>query len=140
MKVKIKMLYPDAIPPKYAHSGDACADVYSFSIISDDNDNVVIGLGFAIEIPKGHVGLLFPRSSIAKTGHSFRNSVGVIDSGYRGELMIKLSKQDGKAYYSINERVGQLMILPYPQIEFDQVDQLSETIRGTGGFGSTGKS
>ena len=54
--------------------------------------------------------------------------------------MIKLSKQDGKAYYSINERVGQLMILPYPQIEFDQVDQLSETIRGTGGFGSTGKS
>ena len=92
MKVKIKMLYSDAIPPKYAHPGDACADVYSFSMISDDNDNVVIGLGFAMEIPEGHVGLLFPRSSIAKTGHSFRNSVGVIDSGYRGELMIKLSK------------------------------------------------
>ena len=81
MKVKIKMLYSDATPPKYAHQGDACADVYAFSISADKNNNVVIGLGFAIEIPEGHVGLLFPRSSIAKTGHSFRNSVGVIDSG-----------------------------------------------------------
>ena len=140
MKVKIKMLYPDATPPRYSHPGDACADVYAFSTIPDDNDNVVIGLGFAMEIPEGHVGLLFPRSSIAKTGHSFRNSVGVIDSGYRGELMIKLSKEDGKGYYSINERVGQLMILPYPQIEFEQAEQLSGTARGTGGFGSTGKS
>ena len=140
MKVKIKMLYPDAIPPKYAHPGDACADVYSFSVTADHNDNVVIGLGFAIEIPDGHVGLLFPRSSIAKTGHSFRNSVGVIDSGYRGELMIKLSNEFGKGSYTINERVGQLMILPYPQIEFEQVGELSKTARGTGGFGSTGKS
>ena len=140
MKVKIKMLYSDAIPPKYAHPGDACADVYAFSTSPDDNDNLVIGLGFAIEIPEGHVGLLFPRSSIAKTGHSFRNSVGVIDSGYRGELMMKLSSQFGKGSYTINERVGQLMILPYPQIEFEQVNQLSDTARGTGGFGSTGKS
>ena len=140
MKVKIKMLYPDAIPPKYAHAGDACADVYAFSTTPDDNDNLVIGLGFAIEIPDGYVGLLFPRSSIAKTGHSFRNSVGVIDSGYRGELMIKLSSKFGKGSYTINERVGQLMILPYPQIEFDQVDKLSDTVRGTGGFGSTGNS
>jgi dUTP pyrophosphatase len=140
MKVKIKMLYSDAIPPKYAHPGDACADVYAFSTFPDDNDNLVIGLGFAIEIPEGYVGLLFPRSSIAKTGHSFRNSVGVIDSGYRGELMIKLSSEFGKQSYTINERVGQLMILPYPQIEFKQVDQLSDTARGVGGFGSTGKS
>ena len=140
MKVKIKMLYPDATPPKYAHPGDACADVYAFSISGDSNNNVVLGLGFAMEIPEGHVGLLFPRSSIAKTGHSFRNSVGVIDSGYRGELMIKLSKNDNQGYYKLNERVGQLMILPYPQIEFEEVDQLSDTARGTGGFGSTGKS
>ena len=140
MKVKIKMLYPDAIPPKYAHPGDACADVFAFSTVPDDNDNLVIGLGFAIEIPEGHVGLLFPRSSISKTGHSFRNSVGVIDSGYRGELMIKLSSDMNKESYNINERVGQLMILPYPQIEFEKVDQLSDTARGTGGFGSTGKS
>ena len=139
MKVKIKMLYPDAIPPKYAHPGDACADVYSFSVTADQNDNIVIGLGFAIEIPDGHVGLLFPRSSIAKTSHSFRNSVGVIDSGYRGELMIKLSSQFGKGSYTINERVGQLMILPYPKVDFEQVDKLSNTARGTGGFGSTGK-
>lgn len=140
MKVKIKMLYPDATPPKYAHPGDACADVYAFSISGDSNNNVVIGLGFAMEIPEGHVGLLFPRSSIAKTGHGFRNSVGVIDSGYRGELMIKLSKNDNQGYYKLNERVGQLMILPYPQIEFEEVEQLSDTARGTGGFGSTGKS
>jgi dUTP pyrophosphatase len=64
----------------------------------------------------------------------------VIDSGYRGELMIKLSKIDGKDYYTINERVGQLMILPYPKIEFEEVDQLNKSSRGTGGFGSTGKS
>jgi dUTP pyrophosphatase len=140
MKVSIKMLYPDAIPPKYAHPGDACADVYSFSISTDEYNNTTIGLGFAIEIPKGYVGLLFPRSSISKTGHSFRNSVGVIDSGYRGELMIKLSSDFDKNSYKINERVGQLMILPYPQIEFKQVDQLSDTARGSGGFGSTGNS
>ena len=106
--------------------------------IPDDNDNLVIGLGFAIEIPEGYVGLLFPRSSIAKTGHSFRNSVGVIDSGYRGELMIKLSSKFDKNSYKINERVGQLMILPYPQIEFEQAEHLTETKRSTGGFGSTG--
>ena len=140
MKVNIKMLYPDAIPPKYAHSGDACADVYAFSISADKYGNTQIGLGFAMEIPEGHVGLLFPRSSISKTGHSFRNSVGVIDSGYRGELMIKLSNDVDKGYYKLNERVGQLMILPYPQIEFEQVEHLSDTARGTGGFGSTGKS
>ncbi len=139
MKVKIKMLYSDAIAPKYAHLGDACADVYAFSISADSYGNTVIGLGFAMEIPEGHVGLLFPRSSISKTGHSFRNSVGVIDSGYRGELMIKLTQDDGSGYYKINERVGQLMILPYPQIEFEEVETLSKTVRGTGGFGSTGK-
>lgn len=139
MKVKIKMLYPDAISPKYAHPGDACADVYAFSISADKHGNTSIGLGFAIEIPEGHVGLLFPRSSISKTGHSFRNSVGVIDSGYRGELMIKLSRDDSKGYYKLNERVGQLMILPYPTIEFEKAETLSETDRGTGGFGSTGK-
>lgn len=138
MKVKIKMLYSDAIAPKYAYPGDACADVYAFSIMADAKDNAVIGLGFAIEIPPGYVGLLFPRSSIVKTGHSFRNSVGVIDSGYRGELMIKLSKDNDNGYYKINERVGQLMILPYPKIEFDQVEKLNETQRGSGGFGSTG--
>ena len=149
MKVKIKMLYPDAIPPKYAHNSDACADVYAFSTTPDDNDNLVIGLGFAIQIPDGYVGLLFPRSSIAKTCHSFRNSVGVIDSGYRGELMIKLSSDyingqlsiDNKNNsYKINERVGQLMILPYPKIEFELSDHLDETDRGSGGFGSTGNS
>ena len=138
MKVKIKMLYSDATPPKYAHPGDACADVYAFSVSADEYDNMTIGLGFAIEIPEGHVGLLFPRSSISKTGHSFRNSVGVIDSGYRGELMIKLSNDFDKNSYKINERVGQLMILPYPKIEFEMVEQLSETERGLGGFGSTG--
>ena len=138
MKVKIKMLYPDAIAPKYANPGDACADVYAFSSNPDEYGNIVLGLGFAMEIPEGHVGLLFPRSSISKTGHSFRNSVGVIDSGYRGELMIKLSQNDALGYYSINERVGQLMILPYPKIEFEESNQLSDTVRGTGGFGSTG--
>ena len=139
MKIKIKKLHNNATVPSYAKAGDAGMDLTCVNFKMSET-YVEYDTGLAMEIPEGHVGLLFPRSSIAKTGHSFRNSVGVIDSGYRGELMIKLSKEDGRGYYSINERVGQLMILPYPQIEFDEVDQLSDTVRGAGGFGSTGNS
>jgi dUTP pyrophosphatase len=107
-----------------------------------------------LEIPNGFVGLVFPRSSIRKTGLQLSNSVGVIDSGYRGELQatfnklfggegmydeMKVNQMQPNDYYKVGDRVAQIMIIPFPPIEFEQVTQLSETERGDGGFGSTGK-
>ena len=92
--------------------------------------------GLAIEIPYGYVGLLFPRSSVYKTEQVLSNSVGVIDSGYRGEVMLKFSRS--KKEYIIGDRIGQIILLKYPQIDFEEVDQLTSTSRAKGGFGSTG--
>ena len=96
--------------------------------------------GLALEIPKGHVGLLFPRSSVYKTSMIMSNCVGVIDSGYRGEIMLKFRDQwrDYSSRYEVGDRVGQLIIMPYPQVELEEVDNLSSTDRGSGGYGSTG--
>lgn len=145
MKVKIKKLHPKAIIPKYAKSGDAGLDLTATSMSLDDL-NVIYGTGLAVEIPQGYVGLLFPRSSISKRVLFQRNAVGVIDSGYRGEITIKFGyyKKDHKhifqadKVYEVGERIGQLIIVPYPQIQFVEVSELSETDRGTGGYGSTG--
>jgi dUTP pyrophosphatase len=105
--------------------------------IKEEGPHITYHTGLAIEIPKGYVGLLFPRSSIYKTSQALTNSVGVIDSGYRGEIMMKFTR--GINHYCIGDRIGQIMILPYPQIEFEEVEKLSETNRGSGGFGSTGE-
>lgn len=174
MKVKIKRLTEKAVIPTYAKDGDAGMDLVATSKIYDENGNVVYGTGLAFEIPKGFVGLLFPRSSNAKMDLLNTNSVGVIDSGYRGEVMMKFKKQmnnarlvlntiiyiqqiaeikdDFKALglldgddvqefeeYEIGDRIGQLIIMPYPTIEFEEVEELSKTERGDGGYGSTGK-
>jgi dUTP pyrophosphatase len=154
MKVKIQKISPLAKIPTYAKDGDAGMDVIATSIISDTPEQITYGLGIALEIPKGFVGLVFPRSSIRKTGLQLSNSVGVIDSGYRGELQatfnkvfggegmydeMKVNQMQPNDYYKIGDRVAQIMIIPFPPIEFEQVTQLSETERGEGGFGSTGK-
>ena len=89
MKVKIKKLHEDAVIPSYAKHGDAGVDLYSVRVDKDKKQNDVHYTGLAIEIPEGYVGLLFPRSSISKTSCFLRNAVGVIDSGYRGEIMLK---------------------------------------------------
>ena len=136
MKVKIKKLSPDAKVPKYAKPGDACMDLYAVSHTIDQYGNQVYDTQIAMEIPKGYVGLIFPRSSVSKTGLTLRNSVGVIDSGYRGPIMLKFSGETGS--YLAGDRVGQIMILPYPEIEYVEVNELSDSERGTGGFGSTG--
>ena len=94
--------------------------------------------GLAVEIPTWHVGLLFPRSSVYKTGQTLTNCVGVIDSGYRGEIMMKFSLSANRNEYQIGDRVGQLIIMPYPKISFIEVDELTPTDRGVGGYGSTG--
>ena len=138
MKVKVMKLDAGAKIPKYAKKGDAGMDLYAVSESYDDHGNYIYGTGLAMEIPKGYVGLIFPRSSISKTAHSLRNAVGVIDSGYRGEIMMKYSiNTHNSPVYKIGERVAQIIILPYPEIEFEEVHELSKTERGKGGFGST---
>ena len=140
MKVKIKRLHKDSVIPSYAKEGDAGMDLTATRMWFDDDDNVCYGTGLAFEIPKGYVGLLFPRSSNAKKDLLLSNSVGVLDSCFRGEVILKYKTQgQGKYIYSVGDRIGQIIILPYPTIEFEEVDELSETERGVGGFGSTGK-
>lgn len=147
MKVKTRIINKsiETAPLKYAKEGDAGIDLTATSLEVDNYGNYVYGTNRAFEIPKGYVGLLFPRSSISKTKQHQTNSVGVVDSGYRGEVMIKMkpsmtypSNTENNLYYKVGERVGQLIILPYPEIEFEEVDELSDSERGSGGYGSTG--
>lgn len=142
MDVKIKKLDPKAVIPKYAKPGDAGLDLTAISYKRDDYDNFVYCTGLAIEIPEGYVGLLFPRSSNRKTYAYMTNHVGVIDSGYRGEIMITYKNREVTHFqepYHVGDRVAQLIIMPYPTINLVEVEELSETERGEGGHGSTGK-
>ena len=145
MKIRIKKLNEHAVIPKYATPGDAGMDLTAVSKRIDEHDNVVYGTGLAFEIPEGHVGLLFPRSSNSKKDLLLSNSVGILDSGYRGEVIFKFKPSDCNIEideldtYQVGDRIGQIIILPYPQIEFELIDELSDTQRGSGGFGSTGK-
>ena len=141
LKVKIKKLNENAVIPTYAKDGDAGMDLVATSKSFDEDANIVYGTGLAFEIPKGFVGLLFPRSSNAKKDLLLSNSVGVLDSGYRGEVMFKFKFSNcdySENTYEIGERIGQIIILPHPQIEFEEAEELSETERGNGGYGSTG--
>lgn len=153
MEVKIKKLSENSVIPTYAKHGDAGMDLTAVSKKYDEHGNVCYGTGLAFEIPNGFVGLLFPRSSNTKKDLVLGNSVGVLDSGYRGEVVFKFKKHhdlfkcvDGDARYSIDHRaehyeignrIGQIIIMPIPKIEFVEVDELSTSDRGVGGFGST---
>ena len=143
LKIKIKKLHQNAVIPKYAIDGDAGLDLTAVSKTTDENSCIVYGTGIAIEIPRGYVGLIFPRSSVSKVNLSLSNSVGIVDFGYIGEIKFKFIKGDRNHIftpeYNVDDRVGQLIIMPYPQIEFEEVYELSETERGSGGYGSTGK-
>lgn len=136
MKIKIKKLHTDAIIPKYAHEGDAGMDVYSVGFQVKDK-YVEYETGLSFELPENYVMLVFPRSSITDKDLIMKNCVGVLDSGFRGELKLRF-KKDGENIYSNGEKIAQIIILPYPSIEFQEVDELSESSRGKGGFGSTG--
>ena len=168
LKVKIKKLHKDAVVPTYAHSTDCGMDLTAVSRTFDEYGNVVYGFGLAFEIPEGYAGFIFPRSSNHKSGLLLTNSVGVIDAGFRGEVTAKFASRDyepktrlevvdgdrwhsgvvsrqaiepkfNENNYNIGDRVAQMVILPYPKVEFIEVDELSNTERGTGGYGSTGK-
>ena len=148
MDVKIKKLHEGAIIPSYAKHGDAGLDLTAVSYdYKEEIDCHVYGTGIAVEIPEGYVGLVYPRSSNRKTDAYMTNHVGVIDSGYRGEIMVSFKLRDYKEGqiqqlfkpYEVGDKIAQLIIVPYPKIEFKVVDELSTTERGEGGHGSTGK-
>ena len=141
MNIKVKQLSPQAKMPVYATAGSACFDIATI----DEADvapghSAVLRTGLAFEVPAGHVMMVYSRS-----GHGFKNGVrlangtGVIDSDYRGELMVKLHN-DSRTRFSVNrgDRIAQAMIVPIEQVAFDSVDELGATDRGPGGFGSTG--
>ena len=138
MNVKVKKLHPNAVIPTYAKSGDAGMDLFITDVKSKNKFDITYGFGIALEIPEGYVGLIFPRSSIRNQDLILSNSVGVIDSGYRGELMATF-KRTGPHRYEVGDKAAQIIVLPYPTIEFEEVEELSNTERGAGGFGSTGK-
>lgn len=139
--VKIKKLHPNSVIPTYSKEGDAGMDLTITEVIKNTTEDVSYGFGIALEIPSGFVGLVFPRSSIRKTDLLLTNSVGVIDSGYRGEIQATFKKTigDSSVIYEVGERGAQIIILPYPKINFINSDNLSNSERGDGGFGSTGK-
>ncbi len=140
LKVKFKKLVPHAFTPEYAKVGDAGLDLTAIDCHKNhDYRFIEYNTGLSVEIPEGFIGLIFPRSSISKTPHTLANSVGVIDSGFRGEIKLRMRYEDNREdmEYSFGDRIGQLIIIPYPQIEFEEVTELNKTERGEGGFGST---
>lgn len=138
MNLKIKRLSEKAVLPKYAKEGDAGMDLVATSLIRTQQ-YFEYGTDLAVEISEGYVGYIFPRSSISKTDHFLRNSVGVIDSGYRGEIKLRMSIPElGSKEYALGDKVGQLIIMKLPWVDIEEVEELSDTDRGEGGFGSTG--
>jgi len=141
MKIQFKKLVQEAQKPKFGKPGDAGADLVATSVdFSRDNHNqIVYGTGLAVEIPEGMVGLVFPRSSIRNYDLVLSNGVGVIDSGYRGEIMATFNLKNPWAdIYKVGDRIAQLVIVPVPLVQYTEVGELSETQRGTDGHGSTG--
>lgn len=163
MIIKIKKLVPEAVISSYTKAGDAGIDLVATSLKMDEYGNAHYGTGLAFEIPEGYVGLIFPRSSVAKKNQMLTNHVGVVDSGYRGEVTFKFKptevyldnlyhesqkdtvdkKKDnqpevvGESMYAIGDKIGQIIILPYPKIELVEAAELSASERGDGAYGSS---
>ena len=143
MIVKIEKLNPEAKIPVYSSEFAAGADLYSLlseDIVIHPNETVLISTGISIEIPIGYVGFIYARSGLAtKKGLVLANQVGIIDSDYRGEVMISIYNRSSSACTITNhERIAQIVIAPYINAEFIESSSLSDTQRGKGGFGSTG--
>lgn len=143
MKINYKKLSPNAICPTYGTEYSAGADLYA--LLEEDvtikaGETYLVHTGIATEIPEGYVGLVFARSGMAlKKGLAPANKVGVIDADYRGEIMVPLHNHTSEDRVITNgERIAQMAIVPFLKVEYNEVDELSETVRGLGGFGSTG--
>lgn len=144
MKMRIKKLNEKAIVPTYGTEFSAGADLYACvdgEVVIGAGETAFISTGLAVEIPVGYVGLVYARSGLAsKKGLAPANKVGVIDSDYRGEVMVALynqSKEERTVAYG--ERIAQMVIAPFVQADFEVSETLDDTARGGGGFGSTGK-
>nr|WP_202130084.1 dUTP diphosphatase [Rathayibacter iranicus] len=128
--------------PTYARPADAGADLHSTEDVElAPGERASVGTGVAIALPEGHAGLVVPRSGLAfMHGVTIVNSPGTIDAGYRGEIRVALLNTDSRESYrvSVGDRIAQLVIVPVVQARFTAVDELPESVRGTGGFGSTG--
>ena len=140
LEIKFKKLVETAKCPTKAHPTDAGADLTAVS--REWNEELkcwIYGTGIATEIPEGYVGLVFPRSSIIKYTLAQCNAVGVIDSSYRGEIMVSYKlTSDVEKIYNIGDKIAQFIILPYPEVSYTEVESLSETDRGENGHGSSG--
>lgn len=144
MKIQIKKLKDNAVIPTRGSMEAAGYDLYAAidePVTIPPHETVKIGTGLAIAVPQGYFGAIFARSGLAaKQGLRPANCVGVADSDYRGEYIVALHNDtDEKRIIEPGERIAQLVVMPYLAVEFDEVEELSETERGAGGFGSTGK-
>ena len=138
MRINIKKLHPDAVTPSYARLLDSGADITAISMQEDFENKVIsYGTGLAIEIPEDYVGLLFPRSSVYKKDLILSNCCGVVDPGFAGEIQFKFKTFPGYCHYHVGDRVGQLIIIHRPKLEFNVVQEFTGYDRG-GGFGSSG--
>ncbi|MBE6808131.1 MAG: dUTP diphosphatase [Clostridia bacterium] len=144
IKVNFKKLNDNAIKPTYGTEFAAGADLYACEggeVTIAAGETKLIHTGLSLEIPEGYAGLIYARSGIAtKRGLAPANKVGVIDSDYRGEIMVSLHNHSTEAQtIADGERIAQLVITPFLKVEYTETDTLSDTVRGDGGFGSTGK-
>lgn len=151
VNVKFKKLVPEAVIPKYAKSGDAGLDLTATSVVETDM-YIEYGTGLAMELPEGFVGLIYPRSSLSNYDLVLSNHVGVVDSGYRGEIKFRFKKASrfkyvgfcgevtniSEKFYKIGDRIGQLIVQEYPRVLITEVEELESSERGFGGFGSSG--
>jgi len=162
--INVKKLVHNAKMPTKAHHNDACFDMWAVNK-TETPQYIQYGTGIALKIPDGYVGLIFPRSSITKEDLMLKNSVGVIDAGYRGEVCFRFTKivndtwekyiiPDGKTIehminvgvperelqtYEVGDKIGQIMFIKLPEIKLQLVNELDDSTRSEGGFGSTGK-
>lgn len=138
--VKIRKVHPDAVLPERAHPTDAGMDVTAISMEMTE-DYIEYDTGLQFQLPAGYVMLIFPRSSNSKKDLLLCNSVGVLDAGYTGNLKFRfklITEGYTEKIYNPGDKIGQIIILPYPEINFIKTEEFDETDRGSGGFGSTG--
>ncbi|MGH2740795.1 MAG: dUTP diphosphatase [Actinomycetota bacterium] len=142
MRLAFKRLDPGATLPRYAHEGDAALDLAANGdVLVGPGERALVPTGFAVAIPDGFAGLVLPRSGLAsKHGLTLANAPGLVDSGYRGEIMIAVVNLDPREKVEIQkgDRIAQLLIVPHASVEPVEVDELPSSGRGEGGFGSTG--
>lgn len=141
MNINYKFTNENAKPPKQGSNGAGAFDLFSVAeTVVEENEYGYIeyDTGIAMQIPENYVGLLFPRSSISTTGLILANSVGVIDSDYRGSIKARFKYIPSSKKYKVGDRVCQIMIVPIPTISFTEVETITDSIRGEEGFGSTG--